>query len=163
MSTVFTMSLIFLVLMNVCWCDTAPNINYSHNMRILKIPLGTPVGTLIYRLKGSDPDGDALTFGSVDPVGSSLLYFQSASFTEADVYLKAPLTVSDCKLSCLPLSSPLVNWSALSLSFPLSTHLTDHPLIFLFIRSLSFCSFSLSFYSMITGRSLQFDRICDGR
>lgn len=63
-------------------------------MRILKVPFGTPVGTLIYRLKGSDPDGDPLTFGSVDPIGSSLLYFQSASITEADVYLKQPLTVS---------------------------------------------------------------------
>lgn len=98
MSTVFSVSFIYLVLVNTVWCDTAPNINYSHNMRILKVPFGTPVGTLIYRLKGSDPDGDALTFGSVDTVGSSLLYFQSASFTEADVYLKAPLTVSACKL-----------------------------------------------------------------
>lgn len=58
------------------------------------MPFSTPVGTLIYRLKGSDPDGDPLTFGSVDPIGSSLLYFQSTSLTEADVYLKQPLSVS---------------------------------------------------------------------
>lgn len=100
---IFVLSLI-LASINLCQCDTAPNINYSHNMRILKVPFGTPVGTLIYRLKGSDPDGDALTFGSVDQIGSSLLYFQSVSFTEADVYLKSPLTVSDVFLTtCLPL------------------------------------------------------------
>ena len=76
--------------------DTAPNINYSHNMRILKLPKITPVGTIIYRLKGSDPDpGDVLSFGSDDPVGQSLLEIRTASFTEADVYLKAPLSVSE--------------------------------------------------------------------
>jgi len=77
--------------------DTAPNINYSHNMRILKLPKITPVGTIVYRLKGSDPDpGDVLSFGMDDPVGQSLFEVRTASFTEADVYLKSPLEVSTC-------------------------------------------------------------------
>jgi hypothetical protein len=63
-------------------------------MRILKLPRITPVGSIIYRLKGSDPDhGDVLSFGTEDPVGQSLLNIRTASFTEADVYLRAPLSV----------------------------------------------------------------------
>lgn len=72
----------------------APNINYSHNMRILKLPSNTAVGALIYRLKGSDPDSEKLTFGTTDPVASRLLRFTSLSFREADVYLMSPLSVS---------------------------------------------------------------------
>lgn len=74
-------------------CD-APSINYSHNMRVLKLPASTAVGSLIYRLKGSDPDSERLTFGSDDAVGSRMLQIISLSFREADVYLKSPLTVS---------------------------------------------------------------------
>ena len=79
----------------------APNINYSHNMRILKLPSSTAVGSLIYRLKGSDPDSEKLIFGSDDPVGSRVLQIKSLSFREADVYLKSPLTVSGCPKNLL--------------------------------------------------------------
>jgi hypothetical protein len=73
----------------------APNINYSHNMRILKLPANTAIGSLIYRLKGSDPDSEKLVFGSDHPVGREMLLIKSLSFREADVYLKAALNVSD--------------------------------------------------------------------
>ena len=80
----------------------APSINYSHNMRVLKLPANTPVGTLVYRLKGSDPDSERLVFGTDDPVGSRLLRIESLSFREADVYLKSPLTVSVFGAECRP-------------------------------------------------------------
>lgn len=40
-----------------------PIIHYSHNMRILKIPVNTQVGDIIYRIRASDADNDTITFG----------------------------------------------------------------------------------------------------
>lgn len=71
----------------------SPNIDYSHNMRVLKLPRSTTVGTLVYRLKGTDPDPDVLTFGVRGSLGRRLLDIRAASFTEADVYLKNRLEV----------------------------------------------------------------------
>lgn len=72
-----------------------PNINYSHNMRILKLPANTAVGSLVYRLKGSDPDpDDRLVFGVRGSDAKQLLDVRSVSFREADVYLKSSLNVS---------------------------------------------------------------------
>lgn len=79
----------------------APNINYSHNMRILKLPRNTAVGSLIYRLKGSDPDSEKLVFGTDDPVGKRMLQIKSLSFREADVYLMSSLTVSISRIPYL--------------------------------------------------------------
>ncbi|CAN7992226.1 unnamed protein product [Ixodes pacificus] len=70
----------------------APNIDYSHNMRVLKLPRETPIGTVIYRLKGSDGDSDALTFGANDAVGRELFEFRQLHFSQADVVLRKPLT-----------------------------------------------------------------------
>lgn len=79
-----------------CWA-IAPTIDYSHNMRILNLPKSTPVGSIIYRLKGSDADPHShLLFGVVGIEGRSLIDIRQAidSWNEADVYLKSPLRVS---------------------------------------------------------------------
>ncbi|XP_072938602.1 cadherin-23 [Epargyreus clarus] len=47
----------------------------------------TQVGSLIYRLRGVDPDGDTLTFGIKDQVGSDILRLEAISSNEANIYL----------------------------------------------------------------------------
>ncbi|KAL1490790.1 hypothetical protein ABEB36_013427 [Hypothenemus hampei] len=47
----------------------------------------TPVGTLLYKLKGYDPDGDKLTFGLKSSSDSDVIFVDSTSNTEANVYL----------------------------------------------------------------------------
>lgn len=72
----------------------APTIDYSHNMRILKLPHSTPVGSLIYRLKGSDADPNTqLVFGVSGIEGRALLDIipVARTWNEADVYLRSPL------------------------------------------------------------------------
>ncbi|XP_022656681.1 uncharacterized protein LOC111248476 isoform X2 [Varroa destructor] len=69
----------------------APNIDYSHNMRILRLPKSTPVGTIVYRLKGSDSHTTTLKFGARNQEGRELLEFNSVNINQADVILKAPL------------------------------------------------------------------------
>lgn len=48
---------------------------------------GTPVGSVIYRIKGSDADGDALLFGLEGQAANELLRVQPVSPTEADLQL----------------------------------------------------------------------------
>ncbi|CAH0714568.1 unnamed protein product, partial [Brenthis ino] len=47
----------------------------------------TPVGSLIYRLRGVDPDGDTLQFGIREQVGSDILRIEAISSNEANIYL----------------------------------------------------------------------------
>ncbi|CAD0199964.1 unnamed protein product [Chrysodeixis includens] len=47
----------------------------------------TPVGSLIYRLRGIDPDGDNLQFGIRDQLGSDILRLEAISSNEANIYL----------------------------------------------------------------------------
>ncbi|KAG7212887.1 hypothetical protein KM043_002239 [Ampulex compressa] len=47
----------------------------------------TPVGSLIYRLRGVDPDGDSLTFGVRDQPGSDVIRVENFSLNEANIYL----------------------------------------------------------------------------
>ncbi|XP_066258040.1 cadherin-23 isoform X2 [Euwallacea similis] len=47
----------------------------------------TPVGTLLYKLKGHDADGDRLTFGVKPTLESDVIIVDSTSNTEANVYL----------------------------------------------------------------------------
>ncbi|KAJ2950157.1 hypothetical protein O0L34_g11512 [Tuta absoluta] len=47
----------------------------------------TPVGSLIYRLRGIDPDGDVLKFGIRDQIGSDILRLEAISSNEANIYL----------------------------------------------------------------------------
>ncbi|CAG4973752.1 unnamed protein product [Parnassius apollo] len=53
----------------------------------LKEGPATPIGTLIYRLRGIDPDGDKLKFGIKDQVGSDIIKLEAISSNEANVYL----------------------------------------------------------------------------
>ncbi|RZF38140.1 hypothetical protein LSTR_LSTR005501 [Laodelphax striatellus] len=51
----------------------------------------TPVGSLIYRLRGTDPDGDPLTFGIREQIGNEILRIENLGTNEANVYLKKEL------------------------------------------------------------------------
>lgn len=48
-------------------------------------------GSLIYRLKGFDPDGDSLRFGTLPTPGSDVIKIESISPSEANVYLNKEL------------------------------------------------------------------------
>ncbi|XP_011499950.1 PREDICTED: cadherin-23 [Ceratosolen solmsi marchali] len=48
----------------------------------------TPVGSLIYRLRGVDLDGDDLTFGIRDQPGSDMISVEKFNANEANIYLK---------------------------------------------------------------------------
>lgn len=48
-------------------------------------------GTLIYKLRGVDPDGDKLEFGVKQQSGSNVIRVESISPTEANVYLNQEL------------------------------------------------------------------------
>lgn len=79
---------------NMVLSSVAPSIDYSHNMRILKLPKSTQVNSLIYRLKASDPDQNSkLQFGINGIEARSLIDIipVSHSWNEADVYLKTNL------------------------------------------------------------------------
>lgn len=45
------------------------------------------LGSLIYRLRGVDPDGDTLKFGIRDQLGSDILRLEAISSNEANIYL----------------------------------------------------------------------------
>ncbi|CAH0553788.1 unnamed protein product, partial [Brassicogethes aeneus] len=51
----------------------------------------TPVGTLIYKLRGADPDGDRLLFGVRNSQVSDIIRVESTSRTEASVFLNKEL------------------------------------------------------------------------
>ncbi|XP_063360334.1 cadherin-23 [Cydia amplana] len=53
----------------------------------LKEGADTPVGSLIYRLRGIDPDGDDLKFGIRDQLGSNILRIEAITTNEANIYL----------------------------------------------------------------------------
>lgn len=48
-------------------------------------------GSLIYKLRGTDPDGDILTFGVKDQLGQDVLRIENVGNNEANVYLKKEL------------------------------------------------------------------------
>ncbi|KAL2733633.1 cadherin-23 [Vespula maculifrons] len=47
----------------------------------------TLIGSLIYRLRGVDPDGDSLTFGVRDQPGSDVIRLENFGLNEANIYL----------------------------------------------------------------------------
>lgn len=49
------------------------------------------IGTLIYKLRGTDPDGDPLNFGVRSQPGSDVIRVENISPNEADVYLNKEL------------------------------------------------------------------------
>lgn len=52
------------------------------------------MGSIVYRLKGSDADADKLTFGMENELGMRMFSVRPANINEADVILKSPLEVS---------------------------------------------------------------------
>ncbi|XP_063244010.1 cadherin-23 [Bacillus rossius redtenbacheri] len=65
----------------------------GHAEIVLRLKEGpeTPVGSLIYRLRGVDPDGDPLTFGVREQAGRELLRIENLGTNEANVYLEQEL------------------------------------------------------------------------
>ncbi|KAL1123291.1 hypothetical protein AAG570_002377 [Ranatra chinensis] len=58
----------------------------------LKEGSDSPVGSIIYRLRGMDPDGDALTFGLREHIsGSDVIRIENLSTNEANIYLNKEL------------------------------------------------------------------------
>lgn len=53
-------------------------------------------GSLIYRLRGVDPDGDTLRFGIRDQLGSDILRLEAISSNEANIYLVKELDREVC-------------------------------------------------------------------
>ncbi|XP_062536316.1 cadherin-23 isoform X2 [Armigeres subalbatus] len=65
----------------------------GHSEIVLRLKEGpdTPVGTLIYKLKGYDPDGDPLTFGVREAIDSDVIRVERSGVNEANVYLNSEL------------------------------------------------------------------------
>lgn len=57
-------------------------------------------GSLIYRLRGVDPDGDPLQFGIRDQIGSDILRLEAISSNEANIYLVKELDREVSSLVC---------------------------------------------------------------
>ncbi|XP_018375495.1 PREDICTED: cadherin-23 [Trachymyrmex cornetzi] len=53
----------------------------------LKEESETPIGSLIYKLKGIDPDNDILTFGVREQPGSDVIQVENFGLNEANIYL----------------------------------------------------------------------------
>ncbi|XP_049786609.1 cadherin-23-like [Schistocerca cancellata] len=51
----------------------------------------TPVGSLLYRLRGVDTDGDSLTFGVREQPDSDILRIENFAGNQASIYLRKPL------------------------------------------------------------------------
>lgn len=59
-----------------------PGVSRCDSCRLVSV-----AGSLIYRLRGVDPDGDRLTFGVRDQPGSDVIRVENFSPTEANIYL----------------------------------------------------------------------------
>ncbi|CAG4949111.1 unnamed protein product [Colias eurytheme] len=82
--------IIFLLLCHVVKSNRPPRFLIDGRSEIvirLKEGPDTPVGSLIYRLRGIDPDGDALKFGIRNQIGSDILRIEAISSNEANIYL----------------------------------------------------------------------------
>lgn len=53
-------------------------------------------GSLIFRLQGTDPDGDKLEFGVQNTPGSDVITVKTISKTDANVYLAKELDREVC-------------------------------------------------------------------
>ncbi|XP_015840656.1 cadherin-23 isoform X2 [Tribolium castaneum] len=92
-------NLLFVCVIVVCvinsvQCNRPPRFLINGQTEIvlrLKEGKETPVGTLIYKLRGTDPDGDPLSFGVRSQSGSDVIRVENISPTEADVYLNKEL------------------------------------------------------------------------
>ncbi|KAJ8972931.1 hypothetical protein NQ317_011741 [Molorchus minor] len=86
--------LFFLLNVRFVVCNRPPRFLIDGQTEIvlrLKEGTETPVGTLIYKLRGFDADGDALKFGIRPAPESKVIRVESTSPTEANVYLNKEL------------------------------------------------------------------------
>lgn len=97
--------LLISLLFGVVQCNTNNNNNKypnrpprflidGHSEIVLRLKEGpdTPVGSLIYRLRGADPDNDPLVFGIRDTgYGSDVLRIENIGNSEANLYLAQEL------------------------------------------------------------------------
>ena len=83
---------VLLILIQNIQC-TVPTIHYSHNMRILKLPKTTPIGSLIYRLRASAAQDLQLKFVIANGTDVNLITIKSVDFYQANVYLNKQLQV----------------------------------------------------------------------
>nr|CAH7720091.1 unnamed protein product [Callosobruchus chinensis] len=85
---------ILLNLSAIVSCNRPPRfVLDGQNEIVLRLKEGedTPVGSIVYRLEGFDPDGDALQFGVSPTPGSDVIRVENTSPTEANVYLNREL------------------------------------------------------------------------
>ncbi|XP_017773804.1 PREDICTED: cadherin-23 [Nicrophorus vespilloides] len=86
--------LLFFLVLDIAYCNRPPRFLIDGQTEIvLRLKEGdeTPVGTLIYKLRGIDPDGDKLEFGVRKQSGSNVIRVETVSAAEANVYLAQPL------------------------------------------------------------------------
>lgn len=85
---------LLLILLPTASCNRPPRFLIDGPPEIvlrLKEGSDTPVDSLIYRVKGYDPDGDPLTFGVRPSVDSGLIRLEQKSKIEANIYLSKEL------------------------------------------------------------------------
>uniref|UniRef100_A0A8D8D154 Cadherin-23 n=2 Tax=Culex pipiens TaxID=7175 RepID=A0A8D8D154_CULPI len=85
---------LLLILLPTASCNRPPRFLIDGPPEIvlrLKEGSDTPVDSLIYRVKGYDPDGDPLTFGVRPSVDSDLIRLEQKSKIEANIYLSKEL------------------------------------------------------------------------
>lgn len=63
------------------------DVNGGEVVLTLKEGPSTPVGSVIYKIRASDPDGDVLQFGLLGQAANELLRVQRVSDTEAELQL----------------------------------------------------------------------------
>ncbi|XP_050524905.1 cadherin-23 [Daktulosphaira vitifoliae] len=87
-------SLIVITLVHICDANRSPQFvtdNWQTEIIVrLKEGPETPIGSLIYRVRGIDPDGDKLIFGVREP-GDKIIKVENHSKNEAYIYLKIEL------------------------------------------------------------------------
>lgn len=104
----------------------------GHSEIVLRLKEGpaTPVGTLIYKLKGFDPDGDDLQFGIRTTIDSNILKIENSGNNEANLYLAKELDreVSKHAISKLLHNILICNFFQTKDEFSLVLTLTDNKL-----------------------------------
>ncbi|XP_044756938.1 cadherin-23 [Coccinella septempunctata] len=90
--------LVFLCCVSSVECNRPPRFLIDGQTEIvLRLKEGeeTPVGSVIYKLRGLDPDGDALQFGVRTQTGSDVIRVENISPNEANIYLNKELDRED--------------------------------------------------------------------
>ncbi|XP_021707792.1 cadherin-23 isoform X2 [Aedes aegypti] len=94
LSSVPCVAVLLLTFIPIVSCNRPPRFLIDgHSEIVLRLKEGpdTPVGSLIYKLKGYDPDEDPLTFGVRKAVDSDVIRVERSGVNEANVYLNKEL------------------------------------------------------------------------